>query len=793
MVFILCNLSQSHSSWPPKNHLDSSMSARTSTTAVLPDERKLEQHERLYASKPEQMNTNRLVGEKSPYLLQHAHNPVDWYPWGDEAIEKAKAENKVIFLSVGYSTCHWCHVMEKESFENPEVAAIMNRHFVNIKVDREERPDIDKIYMQFVLMVSGSGGWPMSVWLTPDLTPITAGTYFPPKDRWGMSGFVTVLEKIAEMWREKGDELVLRGHKIIDLIDKSAKGGESSEQPSQEDFYSNTEQRFNEIVKIYDQNIDNVWGGFGGQTKFPEVSKLNLAFHAHVHKPESDMARHALMTLKNIANGGIHDHVYGGFCRYSVDRQWHVPHFEKMLYDQGQLLTAYVNAYKMTKDPFYLDVADKIYEYLVTDLRHPNGGFFSGEDADSYRQHGDEEKVEGAFYAWTQDEVQMLFSENSEQFSDAAKALDIYCHFYGITDEGNVQPSSDPHGHLLGRNILRVRTSIEETARKHGVDTELVKDTLQKGNKILYIERCKRPRPHLDTKIITAWNGLALSGLSALATIKDAPRRKEYIETAQALVNFLRKYSFRENEKTLIRSCYGEGVKDATLSLLEQPIEGFLDDYSFLIKGLIDFYVATLDIDALKWAKQLQDTQDRLFWDSEQGGYFYSQANSANVIVRLKEDHDGAEPCGNSVAARNLPLISAYFHDKTYKERACKLLSFFSSTTPFGYALPEMFSAQMMRADSLAMMVVVGPKSDALDKLCDTARDFYIPGLLLMHYDPEQPSEMLTRPAISKFKMVRNEPTVYLCHNRVCQLPITTADDFNRVLTEKYASATLRE
>lgn len=311
---------RSHSSWPPKNHLDQ---ARTSTTAVLPDEKNLEQHERLYASKTEPMHTNRLINEKSPYLLQHAHNPVDWYPWGDEAIEKAKAENKVIFLSVGYSTCHWCHVMEKESFENPEVAAIMNRHFVNIKVDREERPDIDKIYMKFVLMVSGSGGWPMSVWLTPNLQPITAGTYFPPKDRWGMSGFATVLEKIAEMWQQKGDELCLRGQKIVDLLDKNADdeeegvGATSATPSTSEDIYSNVEHRFNEIVKIYERNMDDVWGGFGGQTKFPEVSKLNLAFHAQVHKPESDMARYALLTLKNIANGGIHDHVFGGFCRYS--------------------------------------------------------------------------------------------------------------------------------------------------------------------------------------------------------------------------------------------------------------------------------------------------------------------------------------------------------------------------------------------------------------------------------------------------------------------------------------------
>lgn len=553
--------------------MDSSVSARTSTTAVLPDEKKLEQHERLYASTSEPMHTNRLINEKSPYLLQHAHNPVDWYPWGDEAIAKAKAENKVIFLSVGYSTCHWCHVMEKESFENPEVAAIMNRHFVNIKVDREERPDIDKIYMQFVLMVSGSGGWPMSVWLTPELQPITAGTYFPPKDRWGMSGFSSVLEKIADMWHNKHDELMERGKKIVDLMEKSATADEEGESSTNasitpDDFQVNVTERFNEIVKIYNRNIDDVWGGFGGSTKFPEVSKLNLAFHAQIHKPESDMAKFALATLKHIANGGIHDHIFGGFCRYSVDRQWHVPHFEKMLYDQAQLLTAYVNAYKLTRDPVHLEVADKIFEYLITDLRHANGGFFSGEDADSYRQHGDAEKIEGAFYAWTRDEVQMLFTENADKFLDSERAFGIYCYYYGVTEEGNVQPSSDPHGHLLGRNILRVRTTISETAKRYGVDPELVKAILQKGNKILHTERCKRPRPHLDTKIITAWNGLVLSGISALATVIDAPRRTEYIEVAKQLVQFLRKYSYREADKTLIRSCYGDGENNASISLL---------------------------------------------------------------------------------------------------------------------------------------------------------------------------------------------------------------------------------
>lgn len=516
------------------------------------------------SSSAAELKVNRLINEKSPYLLQHAHNPVDWYPWGPEAIQKAKQENKVIFLSVGYSTCHWCHVMEKESFENDEVAAVMNQHFVNIKVDREERPDIDKIYMQFVLMINTSGGWPMSVWLTPDLTPITAGTYFPPKDRWGMPGFVTVLQKISEQWNSNQSELLATGHKIISIMEKSM-----HESAEGEEGGLNVEEKFEEAVKIYKRNIDGIWGGFGSHTKFPEVSKLNLAFHAQIHKSDSGMSDVALETLKHIANGGIHDHVFGGFARYAVDRQWHVPHFEKMLYDQGQLLMAYSNAYKLTKDSFYLDVCDGIFRYLCSDLRHPNGGFFSGEDADSYKNFGDKEKIEGAFYAWSQGQINELFDENKDRFpKEVSGALDIFCHYYGIAETGNVEPSSDPHGHLLAQNILRVRTTLHETAKRFNTDIETVKTILRTGNEVLHVERSKRPRPHLDTKIITAWNGLVLSGLSRLTCIKDAPKRKEYLKVAGELVQFLKLNAYDEERKTLIRSCYGEGTDSVITSKL---------------------------------------------------------------------------------------------------------------------------------------------------------------------------------------------------------------------------------
>lgn len=487
----------------------------------------------------------------------------DWYPWGDEAIQRAKTENKLIFLSVGYSTCHWCHVMEKESFENEETAKIMNEHFVNVKVDREERPDIDKIYMNFLLMIKGSGGWPMSVWITPDLAPITAGTYFPDKDRWGMAGFRTVLMKIHNQWKDNKDALGTTGKNIIDAMQKSV----SEKECDSGSGGKSVEEKFNQAVNIYKRNIDDDWGGFGSAPKFPEVSKLNLIFHAHIQQPKSNALPLVLQTLKKIAEGGIHDHVFGGFARYSVDRKWHVPHFEKMLYDQGQLLMAFTSAYRMTKDGRYLDVADNIFHYLCKDLRHPLGGFYSGEDADSFATLEDDEKVEGAFYAWTWSEVQDLFEEHSAEFS-IQRPFEVYSYYYGIKETGNVEPASDPHGHLLAKNILMVRTTLEATSNKYGVSVDEVKKNLRKGNEILRGVREKRPRPHLDTKVLTAWNGLVLSGLSKLACIKDAPNRPEYLKVIKQQVEFLKKNNYDAASNTLFRSCYGEGTDSDVATFL---------------------------------------------------------------------------------------------------------------------------------------------------------------------------------------------------------------------------------
>lgn len=736
--------------------------------------------------------SNRLANAKSPYLLQHAHNPVDWYPWCNEAIERARKEDKVIFLSVGYSTCHWCHVMERESFMNEDTARLMNQHFINIKVDREERPDIDKLYMTFILLINGSGGWPMSVFLTPDLTPITGGTYFPPRDRWGMPGFPTILAKISDKWKHNRVELKTTGESIIRAIQKSVQEKKHHEEGAAgaEDLQGRVDYLCSQASHIYERNYDQVWGGSGGAPKFPEISKLTFILNAFIRQKGDETLDVALRQLDKMANGGIHDQIFGGFARYSVDKRWHVPHFEKMLYDQGQILSAYVNAYKITRRPRYLSIADRIYKYICSDLRDPRGGFYSGEDADSLPTPDAAEKVEGAFYAWTASEIRDVFDANKDKLKEF-EPLDVYevfAHHYDVRETGNVEPGSDPHGHLLAKNILFVNESIEETSVKFGVDTTKIEKLLDIAHELLHQVRSKRCRPHLDTKIITAWNGLVLSGLSKLSTIKDAPNRQKYLETAQQLVKFIRSHLYDTNTGKLFRSAYavGDEAGSTTSANGQSTSHGFLDDYAFLIRGLLDFYVATLDIDALKFAKELQDRQDALFWDNENGGYFYTEANAPNVIVRLKEDHDGAEPCGNSVAALNLTLLEQYFEEDSYRHKLEKLYKFFADVSPFGYVLPEMMSALMTGDDGPPLFIVVGEDAATVRTMVDIARDYYIPGLLVVHVDPTKP-ENVTRKVALEQKTIEGKVTAYVCQRQVCKLPMTAPEQLRKEFSEYLA------
>ena len=444
--------------------------------------------------------TNRLAHEKSPYLLQHQHNPVDWYPWGEEAFAKARREQKPIFLSVGYSTCHWCHVMAHESFENPATAKLMNEHFVCIKVDREERPDVDRVYMTYVQATSGSGGWPMSVWLTPDLQPFLGATYYPPEDKYGRPGFPTVLTRLAEAWEKDRERVVGAAQNAIKVLtENTAAGAQESGAPDR----AAMGKAFDQLTGTFDQEL----GGFGGAPKFPRPVALNFLFRIFARDgAESRDGKialgMALHTLRKMADGGMHDHLGGGFHRYSVDQFWHVPHYEKMLYDQAQLACSYLDAFQVTRDAAFERTARGILDYVLRDMADKAGGFHSAEDADSIVEHGKPEHAEGAFYVWTKSEIVKLLGE------DAAA---IFNRFYGVEDDGNSPAGSDPHGELKGKNTLIVRMTTADAASFFGKSEAEIEASLAESRKKLFDVRAKRPRPHLDDKIIVAWNGLMIS------------------------------------------------------------------------------------------------------------------------------------------------------------------------------------------------------------------------------------------------------------------------------------------
>src|SRR5213595_2346673 len=569
-------------------------------------------------------NTNRLAQEKSPYLLQHAHNPVDWYPWGEEAFAKARRENKPIFLSVGYSTCHWCHVMAHESFESAEVAAIMNREFVNIKVDREERPDVDRVYMTFVQATTGGGGWPMSVWLTPDLKPFVGGTYFPPEDRYGQPGFKKVLEKVATAWKENHDKIVEQGGQIVAALRESQSVGAGEGKIDAAVLEA--------AYKQLDHSYDPKEGGFGNAPKFPRPVTFNFLTRFYARDPKSDAGKQALemalFTLRKMAARGMHDHIGGGFHRYSVDRYWHVPHFEKMLYDQAQLAVAYLDAFQITRDRQYESVARDILDYVARDMTSKDGGFFSAEDADSLFEHGKPEHGEGAFYIWTEKQVDAALGDDSSAFK----------FHYGVQPHGNAPEGSDPQDEFRGKNILIERHMVAETAKHFKKSEDEARQSLARSRERLVSIRNRRPRPHLDDKIIAAWNGLMISAYARAAQILDEPR---YLESATRAAKFLRTNLYEEKSKLLFRN-YRNGRSD---------IEGFADDYAFIIQGLLDLYEASFDVEWLKFATQLQETQDGLFIDGKNGGYFSTSGKDKSVFIRMKDDNDSAEPASSSIAA----------------------------------------------------------------------------------------------------------------------------------------------
>jgi uncharacterized protein len=717
-----------------------------------------------------QQAANRLANEKSPYLLQHAQNPVEWFPWGKEAFEKARRENKPIFLSIGYSTCHWCHVMAHESFEDAATAEIMNREFVNIKVDREERPDVDRVYMTFVQATTGGGGWPMSVWLTPRLEPFVGGTYFPPEDRFGQPAFKRVLQGISEAWKNDREKISNQGANIVDALREAAKDQTSAGKIAAGVLESGYQQ--------FARTFDAHQGGFGGAPKFPRPVALNFLMCFHARNPDSDSGQHALemvlLTLRKMAAGGIHDHIGGGFHRYSVDAHWHVPHFEKMLYDQAQLASAYLDAFQITGDTEFAATTHDILDYVRRDMTSPEGGFYSAEDADSpvvtgIADSGHRKNVEGAFYVWTKQEIDDALGEDGGLFS----------FHYGVEEKGNVPAGADPHGEFVGKNILIERHSIAEAAKFHStgvppVEQDSVEQLLAQSRQKLFSIRNKRPRPHLDDKIIAAWNGLMISAFARGAQVLDDP---SYLKTATRAAEFIRANLYDESRRILFRS-YREGRGE---------VEGFADDYAFVIQGLLDLYEASFETRWLKFALELQRQLDALFWDNENGAYFTVTGQDSNILLRMKEDNDSAEPAASSVAALNLARLAAIRNDAELLGRAKKTVNAFArQLAHFPSALPQMLVAFDFLEDAPQQIVIAGNLRDkGTLELLGEVRKHFLPRAIVLLADGGDDQDFLAEKneAIRAMRPIDGRPSVYICENFTCKAPVTNAGELRRMLT----------
>ena len=725
---------------------------------------------------------NALAKEKSPYLLQHADNPVEWMPWGEAAFARARAEQKPIFLSIGYATCHWCHVMAHESFENEDVAAVLNASFVSIKVDLEERPDVDKVYMTYVQAMTGHGGWPLSAWLTPELKPFFGGTYFPLEDRGGRAGFVSILRAIAKGWAEEREKLVAEGERVIGtlrehLAESAQQGSGGKEQDAGKALLEAGSAAFEKCFQYFYEAFDPTFGGFGGAPKFPRAGNLSFLFRAAAlqglgSESGKEAVQLATATLQAMARGGIHDHVGGGYHRYSVDERWFVPHFEKMLYDQAQIAVNALEARQATGDERYAWMARDVFEYVLRDLAHPAGGFYSAEDADSLPPEagggGKEARaVEGAFYVWTQAEIADVLGDDAPLFS---------AH-YGVAENGNVPAELDPQGELKGKNVLMQRQSIGQTAKAYGLEVVEANDRVLAALETLRARRNERPRPLRDEKIITAWNGLMISALAKGAQVLRAggeePPASRLLQAATKAAEFLERELHDAERGVLYRNwCDGRGTT-----------EGFAEDYAFLVQGLLDLYEAGFEERWLGWARRLQRTMDGKFWDEANGGYFNSQEGDAAIVLRLKEDYDGAEPAASSVAAMNLLRLAAMRGEggRGERERAVRcLLAFRAQWERAPQALPQMLCALELALDAPRHVVIAGdPATKEFRALADVVNERLGPRRVVMAATEAVAKEA---PWVAAMKPIDGRATAYVCEEYACQAPVTDVAELRKML-----------
>ena len=719
---------------------------------------------------------NRLARERSPYLLQHADNPVDWFPWGDEAFAKARIEEKPIFLSVGYSTCHWCHVMEHESFENDVVATVLNDHFVCIKVDREERPDVDRVYMTFVQASTGSGGWPMSVWLTPELKPFYGGTYFPATSKWGRPGFVDILKEIARVWQTERGKVNQSAEALTAQL-AAAKTAPATKIPGPE--------ALRRIVDRFRQSYDGRYGGFGDAPKFPRPSELLFLLRedaramsgtrsavgtagaaASAGHPALDMV---LRTLRAMALGGMRDHVGGGFHRYSVDAQWRVPHFEKMLYDQAQLTLAFIEAAQASGDTFYMEVAEDTLRYVMREMTDGAGGFYSAEDADSVPPESVIEgegsaKKEGAFYLWRAEELDALAGANAA----------VVKRRFGVQPDGNAP--HDPQAEFTGKNLLYVAESAEDLAKETGKPVDEVVRILNDARIKMFEARLKRPRPHRDDKVLTAWNGLMIAAFARMARVRRdvGTAAAPYLHAANGAAAFIRERMWNGASRTLLRR-YRDG---------HAGIRGYAEDYAYLIFGLIELFQADSDPAWLDWAVTLQRRQDELFWDEEGGGWFSTDGRDPSVLVRMKDEYDGAEPAPSSVSVLNLLWLSHLVEDEMWSERLERTLRLFASRLEkMGQAVPMMAAALSTHLAGVQQLVIVDapsrtgwPSEAGEGSLARAVALSYLPFAITLRLAPERQRALAdSLPFLAAMQPVDGKSAAYVCRDFACRRPVTTA------------------
>ena len=697
---------------------------------------------------------NRLIREKSPYLLQHARNPVDWYPWGEEAFERARKEDKPIFLSVGYSTCYWCHVMEREVFEDTAIARLMNERLVSIKVDREERPDVDRVYMTAVQAMTGSGGWPMSVFLTPDLVPFLGATYIPPTARYGRPGFTDIVRHISDLWKNDRSKILVSGKQIEEILRKSARSTPAKVEDSA------LREGFKQIAAGYDP----VHGGFGSGMKFPRPVTLDFLFRRYYRRGDSAALDMALATIRKMADGGVYDHIGGGFHRYAVDAGWRVPHFEKMLYDQAQLAVTCLEAYQITHDPLYSSLARDILGYVARDMTGPNGEFYSAEDAESATDPDETgKKEEGAFYLWTKPEIDRILGN---------EAAPLFNYYFGVEDTGNAP--SDPMNVFRGKNILYVAHDAGETVRKFGKQPEEVISILETSRKKLARERVKRARPHLDDKIITAWNGLMIS---AFARAYQVLHDEEYLRRARRGAEFILENLYDKGSGTLYRR-YRDG---------DARFEGSLQDYAFFVRGLLDLYEASFETIWLRTAISLNNKQSDLFRDSIGGGFFDASGKDPSILVRTKEDYDGAEPTGNSIAAVNLLRLAQLTANEGLRDMAEKTIRAFGSRIrSVPESMPGMLAAYTWSITTPREIIIAGEPGAADTKaLLAEVHSHFVPFRSLILADGGSGQEELASylPFIKEMRTSEGKATAYICQNYACSLPSSDREVVAKLLS----------